>query len=199
MRSRRGGTRGESSCSPTFPSPDSASPASPADNLHPHNFVGRYPDTRSGRGKAWLHSSGREAATVRTATFPLPPHPAPHTMQFRFHSSLNRPVIIAPVSITITEETKQHVPLDNPTEEANRAGPSSRNRGNNGEPEVDEGRTRRHGKAIVGSWHVEMGIHSYMQASDSRQGDMLGSRVEACSMKEGHQALGRGESDNPDD
>lgn len=66
------------------------------------------------------------------------------------------------------------VPLGVPTEEANRAGSSSRNRDTIGEREADEGLTRLHGKATAGSQHVETGIHIYMQASGCHQGDTSG-------------------------
>ena len=84
------------------------------------------------------------------------------------------------------------------TKEVNRAGPS-RNRGNNDEQATDGGWNRRHSKAIAGSSHVEMGVHSDTQALESCLDDTLGLQVEAGSMEEGHQALGHGESDNPDD
>lgn len=82
MRNRRGGTQGGSSHSPALHSHDSASPTSSAENPHQRNFVGQYLDTRSGGGRASLHSSRREAAALHTATFPLPLHPVPHTTQF---------------------------------------------------------------------------------------------------------------------
>jgi len=133
MRSRRGGTNDRSSRCPPLPIPNSTSLASSAENPHQHSFAGQYQDTRSGRDRAGLHSSSREAAAVHTTTFPLPLHPTPHTTQFRFCRSLNRLVIIAIISINIIEETEQHAPLDNFTDEANRAGSSSRKRGNNDE------------------------------------------------------------------
>lgn len=99
----------------------------------------------------------------------------------------------------MTEETEPHVPLGDPTEEANRARPRSLSQDNNGELKADEGRTRLLGKVVTNSEHVDTGIHIYMQVSESHQGDTSGPHVEACNMDEGHQALGHGELDNLDD
>ncbi len=104
---------------------------------------------------------------------------------------MNYPVIVAIVSISITEETEQHIPMTTFTEEVNRASPS-RNSGNNDEQAVDGGGNRRHGKATASSSHVEMGVHSDTRSLERYLDDTLGPQVEADSMEEGHQVLGRG-------
>lgn len=125
MLSRRDGTRGGNSRSEARHRSISDSLTSVAENPH-------YPNTRSGWGRAGLHCSGRNEAAVRTAPFPLPLHQVPHTMKFQYCSSLNYPVIIATISISITKEAEQNISMTISMEETHRAGPS-RNRGNDEE------------------------------------------------------------------
>lgn len=128
MRSRRGGSRGGSIRPPATPNLESASPSPSPSNTHSHGtFFSKYPDTRNGRGRSQLQGDCRTNATVHTANFPLPPHPSPHMTQFRFHSSLPRPVITATVAITFTEEIEPQEAQTGNNGEQQRAAQQNRN------------------------------------------------------------------------
>lgn len=83
-------------------------------------------------------------------------------------------------------------------EEMHRVGPS-RNRGNDKEQGGNGGQNRRHGKAIAGSSHDDLGLQSDTQAVESCMEDTSSPYVEAGSREGVHQAARRGETDNPDD
>lgn len=98
IRSRRGGTRGgfirsQASTSSASDSPDSTTEM-PNPLIYPTHH---YPNTRSGRG--------RRDNVVHSMDFPLPP------FQFHFRSSLNRPTIIATITISFEEESTMQAPL----------------------------------------------------------------------------------------
>ena len=99
MRCRRGSTTGQPLRAPSSPSTESTSGQSS------DYYVGRYPNTRSGRGR--LVGSGH------CMDFPAPgfptassPSPTTHTVQFSFNCSLNRPRITASVTVVFREEAQ---------------------------------------------------------------------------------------------
>ena len=96
MCSKRRGSHGGGIRPPTTPSPKSASPSSSPNISNPHSsFFGWYPDTYSGRRRAQLHGACKRDTDVHASSFSHPPHPAPHTTQFCFHSTIHRLFIIA--------------------------------------------------------------------------------------------------------
>lgn len=94
---------------------------------------------------------------MHSTSFPFPLHPAPHSTQFRFCSTLNRPVITTTISILFTEDNEQPASQvensDLQQEEAPRRG-NGRDIGKN---VLDEGNFSLHGKSISGSQHAEGG------------------------------------------
>jgi len=126
------------------------------------------------RGRTQLQGSERRDATVHTTNFPLPLHPTPHTTQFRFRSTLNRPVITATVTITFFEEMDPLAPLPAHNEELNRATPSNRGVCSPGEQQPNDDRATLHGKALVGNQQAVGSNLGDTQASGSRRGDTSG-------------------------
>ena len=99
MRCRRGSTRRQPRRAPSSPSIESTSGQSS------DYYLGRYPNTRSGRGR--LVASGHRMDSPAPG-FPTASSPSPtmHTVQFSFNFSLNRPRITASVTVVFREEAQ---------------------------------------------------------------------------------------------
>jgi len=172
MRSRRGGSRGGIIYPPAMPSPESASPSSSPDISNPYStFSGRHPDTCSGRGRAQLQGAHWMDTTVHTANFPLLPHPAPHTTQFLFHSTLHKPVITATVTITFSEETNLQEALPMNNGEQQRTAQWNRSAQDPGKQQMVEDFVTPHGEELVGSQPIAKGRAGDTKAIGGRAGD----------------------------
>ena len=116
MHCRRGRTRGQPRRAPSNTSTESTSGQSS------DYYLGRYPNTRSGRGR--LVVSGHRMDSP-TPSFPTVSSPSPttRTAQFSFNCSLNRPRITALVTVVFREEAQTEEECTRP------AGPSSEKAG----------------------------------------------------------------------
>ena len=99
MRCRRGSTRGQSRRAPSSTSTEMTSGQSS------DYYLGRYPNTRSGRGR--LVASGHRMDSPAPG-FPTASSPSPttRTAQFSFDCTLNRPRITAVVTVVFREEAQ---------------------------------------------------------------------------------------------
>jgi len=151
MRSRRGGTRGGSSRPQTEPNPEPTASSPSYELFHPQRYVlGRYADTRSRRGHALSPGVSHGYFAVHSASFPLPPHPASHSTQFSFCSTLNRPVITATITILFAEDNEQPATQEENSDLWQEEAPKRRNSQDIGKNLLDEGNFALHGKNISG-------------------------------------------------
>ena len=86
-------------CAPSSPSTESTSGQSS------DYYAGRYPNTRSGRGRVVGSGHRMDSPAPR---FPTASSPSPmtHTAQFSFNCSLNRPRIMALVTVVFHKEAQ---------------------------------------------------------------------------------------------
>ena len=96
---RRGSTRGQPLCTPSSPSTESSSGQSS------DYYAGRYPNTRSGRGRVVGSGHRMDSPAPRFPTASSP-SPTTRTAQFSFNCSLNRPQITALVTVVFREEAQ---------------------------------------------------------------------------------------------
>ena len=98
MRCRRGSTRGQLLRAPSSPSTELSFGQS-------SDYAGRYPNTRSGRGR--VVGSGHRMDS-HAPHFPTASSPSPtmRTAQFSFNFSLNNPRITASVNVVFREEAQ---------------------------------------------------------------------------------------------
>lgn len=197
MRSRKGGTRGGCARPQAMPSPEPAAPSPSPKLSYPHSSVlGKYPNTRSGRGGAQFPGGGRN-----TANFPLPPHPAPHSTQFRFCSNLNRPVITATITIVFTEENELQAASAGSTEAQQEEAHRYRNGRGTGKHLLDEEMDALHGKAMGGGQHAAGGSSRATRPPSGSMTDALAPHAAASSTGGNHPTCGphRGVSEEEDD
>ena len=97
MHCRRSSTRGQPLRAPSNTSTESSSHSS-------DYYAGRYPNTRSGRGRVLGsgHRMGSPAPHFPTAS----PSPTTRTALFSFNFSLNHPRIIASITMVFREEAQ---------------------------------------------------------------------------------------------
>ena len=100
MRCRKGSTRGQPLRAPSSPSTDSSSGQSS------DNYTGRYPNTRSGRGRIVGSGQRMHSPAPHFPTASSPSKATTRNAQFLFNCSLNRPRIIASVTVVFHEEAQ---------------------------------------------------------------------------------------------
>lgn len=99
MRCYRGSTRGQPLRAPSSPSTESSS------GHCSDYYAGRYPNTRSGRGRVVGSGHHMDFPAPRFPTASSP-SPTTRTAQFSFNFSLNRPRITASVTVVFREEAQ---------------------------------------------------------------------------------------------
>lgn len=149
---RRGGTRGGSSHPPTKPHPEPTA-SSPSPELHhpQRHGAGRYPSTKSGRSHARSSGVVHGYFAVHSTNFPLPLHPSPQSTQFKFYSTLNRPVITTTISILFIEDNAQTTSQVDNSNLRQEVSPRCNNCRDTGKNVMDEGFFTLHGKNLDGN------------------------------------------------
>ena len=100
MHCCRGRTRGQPLRAPSIPSTESSSGQSS------DYYAGRYPNTMSGRGRIVGSCQRMHSPAPRFPTASSPSMATTRTAQFSFNFSLNRPRIIASVTVVFREEAQ---------------------------------------------------------------------------------------------